>query len=90
MKFREINKSIIKQPGLDFNKRKKNRKRTRGKIKKRSIDENSLRSTSFLGFSHLIYRGRFIVSYLDWYSCTLEFSNSYLTESAPSIPKAIN
>jgi len=23
MKFREINKSIIKQPGLDFNKRKK-------------------------------------------------------------------
>ena len=62
MKFREINKSIIKQPRLDFNKRKKNnRKRTRGKIKKRSIDENSLRSTSFLGFSDLIYRARFIV-----------------------------
>ena len=62
MKFREINKRIIKQPRLDFNKRKKNnRKRTRGKIKKRSVDENTLRSTSFLGFSDLIYRGRFPV-----------------------------
>ena len=61
MKFREINKSIIKQPRLDFNKRKKQQEKNKGKIKKRSIDENSLRSTSFLGFSDLIYRGRFIV-----------------------------